>query len=244
MKHATVSISAYRRRALALAVASAVSGSAIAQVNPPSWWNQIPNDESTISLGFAFDTNAFPPVASIRNVPTWFPAGAGTWTKSSGLSYFAGPFGAHSGAWGGIGSGASGGSMDVTIPNQFSASNVKHVWLQFDYLISGPNTIGVSIDGPPGSTFSNAVTTYDVLENVVGVGDWVRSTTSFDITPQPSWESIRWNVGTGPFGGVALVDNIFIGTHCEPVPEPASMTLAAFALCAAFRKRRGSNRVS
>lgn len=236
-----LSVRQVRRTLLALLVGFG-SSAAFAQVNPPAWWNQSPNDQGTVSMCFNFDTNAFPPVASIRNVPSWFPSGDGSWTKTGAASWFAGPYGSHSGVWGIDGSNTSS-SLEIQGANQTSPGDITRMWVQFDYLVSSTGQLGITYDSSPGSISNGFSSSSTNLETVPGVGTWVRNTVTWNVTVQPTYERVRWTMSALPgTASTVLVDNFCFGSHNEPVPEPATAVALGMGICSLLYVWRKTSR--
>jgi hypothetical protein len=195
-----------------------------AQVNPPPWWGS--TDGQTTSFCWQFSTPSFPPQPDYAVTPFGPP----TWDIQGDVQWSAGDathFGVYCARPGSVG------SITVCIPNRAQIDYVKHVWLQVDFFednsVGSDVTLGVDA---PGSVVGNV----NEVDEDIG-GGWTRATVTLDITPQPDQEWFTFYLTGGQIG--AYIDNLYIGTHCEPVPEPATLATLGAALAAlATRGRR------
>ena len=199
---------------------------AFGQVNPPSWWNQ--NDGFTSSFGWTFDKSDWPPVPTIDLEPYGPPS----WSKDGRTAWFE-QVTDHSGVWG-VPAGGDG-KLDITFKNQSSTDYIKHVWAQIDFFKGEAGELDLELSTAIGCSIENLVT------SSVDIGNgWQRGTATFDIIPQPDWESIGFDLHSpaGQNDGV-YVDNFYFGTHCETgVPSPAALLPFALGAIVAFRRRR------
>jgi hypothetical protein len=214
-------------RVLAVLAAASQVVPSTAQVNPPSWWGQ--QDGFTSFFGWRFDQPDFPPVPDLA----WQPFGAPSWNVSGHVGW-KNQVTDHQGVWGiDLGIGTTG-EITVLLPNARLSEYFKHVWLQVDFFESAPvgSDVSLVVQTEQSSTIGN------ITESVVALGaGWHRSTVEFTITPQPNWESFTFQFIAGP-ESAPFIDNLYIGTHCEPVPEPATLTALGIGLAALTARRR------
>jgi len=52
---------------------------------------------------------------------------------------------------------------------------------------------------------------------------WQRVTGSFNVKPQPDWEKLTWSLSVNALAGKIAIDNLYVGAHCEVIPEPSSL---------------------
>ena len=202
-----------------------------AQVNAPAWWDS--PDNNTISLGFLFDDSTFAPVPNHAVTPGWYTGS--TWTRGGARTpEWAALLADHTGVWGFTDGQAGEGYLQIQLANQSRSGWVKHVWYQFDLYQVSSDTCCVHAEPGTGTVFNEVV---DSEQLPFG---WYRVTGSFDIIPQPEWETLRWNFVAFAAGKTAI-DNLYVGTHCEMVPEPSSLVFlgpSALGLLAIIRRRR------
>lgn len=214
------------QRSTAVALATSICLLAVqaqAQVDPPSWWGS--GDGQTTSFCWQFNEPSFPPRPDFAvtpfGPPTWDIQGEVQWNPGDPTH-----FGIYCVQPGSVG------SITVCIPNRAQIDYVKHVWLQVDFFEDNALGSDVTLDVvAPGSTIGNVTE----VDEPLGAG-WYRATVTLDITPQPDQEWFTFYMTGGHIG--AYIDNLYIGTHCEPVPEPATMATLGIALAALGAKRR------
>lgn len=202
----------------------AMAIAAQAQVNPPSWWNV--NDGNTSSFGYTFDDSSYPPIPSPNlnpfGDPTWGLTGPAAWlpnvTSHEGVvGFFPG----------------SEGTISILLPNRPDPTMVKHLWLQVDIYEFPAEGSDITLSGfetDPGVNVLSATEHDDVL----GEG-WVRATVDIFLFPQPSFEKLTFDFKGGNTG--SYMDNFYIGTHCSPVPEPATIAALGLGVSALVRRR-------
>jgi hypothetical protein len=209
---------------LAVVGASALSIPALAQVNPPSWW--MVNDGNTSCFGWDFLTPADPPVPDFALAPFGSP----TWSSFATLDWDPGIFG-RTGLWG-FNTFNNSNDVDLTLPIAPDSNKVMRVWFQFEELMVFGTTMDCAFEVSPGSSIVNS-TFQDAI-----VGSWRRKTYTFDVVSQPSYLKVTLKSGGLP----NFLDAVYIGTHCEVVPEPATMTALASALV--LMRRRGRTKTN
>jgi hypothetical protein len=209
-------------RALAAVAASVPFALSLAQVDPPSWWGT--RDGFTSFFCWQFNDPSFPPRPDLA----WDPFGPPVWDLSGATDWFP-QVTDHLGVWG-VPPGTTG-DLFVTLRNRRREDFIKHVWLQVDFFedASAGSDVTLLVNTEQGSTIGNIAEKVDPL----GSG-WYRSTVTFDIRPQPNWESFNFKFIGGQSG--AFIDNLYIGTHC--VPEPASLLAVGVGLAALAARRR------
>ncbi len=116
----------------------------------------------------------------------------------------------------------------------------KQVWFQFDarVAVSGawPQITEALLGWPPANVLRLVQgTDYIIEQGPLGY----RVTAYCEIWPQPDWEKFSWNF-LMPEGSALYIDNVRILAQCNPIPEPASLTLAGLGLAgvSALRRRK------
>jgi MYXO-CTERM domain-containing protein len=214
------------KAAVASAIAFALTQTAFAQVNPPSWWNV--NDGMTSSFSWSFDTDTFPPVPTVDLEPYGSPE----WTKTDGIAWLD-SWNGHDGIWG-VNPGGEG-TLSLSLKNMPVPTNTKHMWCQLDFYTQFGSGLTPYLEASPGCEIK------DVVVNLENLSDgWRRATVTYDILPQPGWEKVHFVFGSPAGTNVgAYMDNLYVGTHCSPtVPSPAALLPFVLGAIVAFRRRR------
>jgi hypothetical protein len=116
------------------------------------------------------------------------------------------------------------------IPNWFSSTNAKDMWIQASFFAAGtPLTPDVFISS---SAFNGAAT----LVNQSTMSDgWTHANYSVHMASCPSIEQITF-VNNTPV--VMALDEVVVDTICTPVPEPASMAILGVGVAALIRRKK------
>lgn len=199
------------------------ASSAMAQVNPPSWFNMQGPDDTALCLEFNSSTSIN--VASIL----WNPFGT---PNMSGSIFWADQVTNHQGVIGAPPGETA--NLDLFIPNSRDSHRKKLFWVQVDWYVDGNSGFGGNLTTPGGEQI---VFTDDSQVDIGG--GWIRQTRNGYIIPQPESETwhFEWNGGSNSQNG-AWMDNFCFGTICVPVPEPGSLAVLGIGVLAFARKRR------
>lgn len=181
---------------------------------PPSWWNDSEEAGTTVKAGWNFNDNDNPDSDQrpgwCKDAPYVLPGGNAEPVDMGG----------NHGRGLGIPENDDGQTALVWfyVGNQYTSALVKELWLQYDLYKSGQVETGLKIegeapDGEPTPTVSDHK--YQRLPKDLGPG-WKRYTVRKWITPQPSGEWIKFEFKTVEgWSGSVVIDNVWIGTHCE-----------------------------
>lgn len=202
-----------------------VASSAMAQVNPPAWFNtQGPNDTA---LCLEFNSASTVNQASIL----WNPFGSPTMSFNN--LYFQNTLTNHQGMVGVIPGETA--TMDIFIPNRHDSSRMKLFWIQADYYVDGDSSLPAFLTTPGGEQI-----VFTSVVNVDAGGGWIRQTAEGFILPQPESETLSFQFfgGTPGASNGAWLDNLCVGTICVPVPEPGSLAVLGLGVLAFTRRRR------
>ncbi|MBL8760094.1 MAG: PEP-CTERM sorting domain-containing protein [Phycisphaerae bacterium] len=218
-----------RHQRLAIVVMLAACGSALAQVDPPPTWGQ--NDGVSLSVGYAFPTDAFPPTPDFS--VSWSGWGGDQWEKSDTIAYMP-TLSTHVGAWGLTENNTSKnitGVLSVRLANGILLPE-KGVWYQFDVFWGNDSNYWMTPTTERGFQIEN-----EWIDAPWDLGwGWWRITGTFTIKPQPPWEQFDFNFVTAPGGGPVAIDNFYVHTHC--VPTPTTVALFSLAALGIARRRR------
>ncbi|MCB8932804.1 MAG: PEP-CTERM sorting domain-containing protein [Chthonomonadaceae bacterium] len=201
-------------------MAASFAAAAFSQIAPPSWWNV--DDGNTTSHGWTFDDENDPFFDSVGLNPWGDPepniVGNVNHDDNTGEMV--------------IGPATSGeSSFGFTIRNHERQNWVKEFWWQMVVRIEGSSWF-TYVSYPIGTNLDYWTTTeFTDLGN-----GYYRYTAVGQFSPQPEWEGFGLGVDEGT-GTTLTVDSMYFGTHCTPVPEPMTMTLAGLALAGAARRR-------
>jgi hypothetical protein len=205
---------------LALVLPVAVHG----QYNPPPWWNHDDGRTTSYCWQFSDPSNPLKPDLEMNPFGTWQGSvgGATSWHNS---------IAGHDGVVG-VGPQETG-DLGFWIPNRRIPKNIKHCWLQVDFYETNGSDVSLLLDSEAGSNIMG----YNEVDEALGNG-WYRATVTWQIKPQPNWESFTFTFAGSNANG-AYIDNLYFGTQC--VPEPASILVASLGLAAmALRRRRSA----
>jgi hypothetical protein len=173
----------------------------------PGWWND-PNEASvTTQAGWNFNDDEDP---DHDQRPDWQdddPSVVG-----NGAERVDGAFG--------VPRNCNGDSATITfyIWNFYVEANVKEVWIQFDVLLDNAQIKREKVNAswPPEETDGKVSTDTDEWDSDTLEDGWQRLTRVWVISPQPVVETFELELKTvNGLSGTALIDNVWIGTHCE-----------------------------
>jgi hypothetical protein len=176
--------------------------------DPPTWYGS--SDGLTITRSYPMSDGSLPPTETGGYpLPPW---SFGEFWLSSGVSAY--PDGV------GLQGPNQEGFLDLTMGNEHLAFFVKHVWLRYFVLEKG-GTVLVSTENEDECEEEN----YEEETKSLGA-NWEVVTITYDIKPQPAWESVQWEFDTDADADAKVrVRNVQFATHCEPDNE----TVSAFA---------------
>jgi hypothetical protein len=190
---------------------------------PPDWWTYDPNNapKLKVGLGYSFDDPNHPKEPdpgcglSPYGPPEWQPDPNDP--NSNAIERRDSEAG-RNGVWGVWGSNKHG-SIIIKIKNGPLSTNVKIVWISYDWKSNHGNPPPpVTVRGErgtgdnPGANDAGKVGKSDPDKNCAD--GWKTHWELWTIDPQPASETIRIDFRTGGNGGFVAIDNLKIGTFC------------------------------
>ncbi len=199
---------------------------------PPDWWTYDPNNAPYLKVALNYSFNDPNSPKQPDSGCGLSPYGPPNWTmdpndpNQNAVAWKASEAG-RNGVWGVWGANRRG-SINIKIQNGPFLSNVKIVWISYDWKSNHGNPApGVTVRGERGT--GNNPGANDARRT--GRGDkncadgWKTHWELWVIDPQPASETIRLDFRTGGNGGFVVIDNLKIGTYCVDKGEVSHQQL-------------------